>query len=167
MGRSIDPRVGAFLVATALVACLADGASRPLRADASLPLSEMYVRPVGPRGLEPTAQLLALQGKRVLIQGYMVREEEPFPGYFMLASVPVTLAERGDGPADYLPLSTVFVHLPAAQRDEMVGYVRSELELAGTLELGAKEETSGRISYVRLRLDDLNDARNLPKEQTE
>lgn len=159
--------MAALFVAGAVAACVATGAPEPLRADASLPLSDLFVRPVGPRGLEPTPSLLGLQGKRVLVQGFMVQEEEPLPGYFMLASLPVSLAERADGPADYLPPGTLFVHLPDAQRDEIVAYVRTELEVAGTLELGAKEETSGRISYVRLRLDDLRDARNRPKEQTE
>jgi len=161
MRRSIHSRVAVFCLVAVVIAGIAACATAPrLRGDeVSLPLSEFFVRPVGPRGQEPTQTLLGLNGKRVLVQGFMVREEEPFPGLFMLAALPVSIAERADGPADYLPPATLFVHLPDAQRDEIVKYVPARLELAGTLELGAKEEASGRVSYVRLRLDDLEDAR--------
>jgi len=53
--------------------------------------------PVGPRGLEPTDKLLRLRDQRVRVQGYMVREEEPLPGLFLLTSMPVALAELADG----------------------------------------------------------------------
>jgi len=122
--------------------------------EAELQLGDMFVRPVGPRGLEPTPQLLALGGKRVLVRGFMVAEEEPYPGFFMLAPVPVDLADRADGPADFLPGSTLFVHLPPDQRGSMVRFTPGPLELVGKLELGPAEESSGRISWVRLQLDD-------------
>lgn len=167
MNRSIRSYVLMVCAALAVAGCATAPPPAIARDEVPLPFSDFFVRPVGPRGTEPTATLLALEGRRVLVRGFMVREEEPYPGFFMFVAFPVTIAERADGPADSLPPATLFVHLPEAQRDQIAHFVPVELELAGTLELGAKEETSGRISYVRLRLDDLNDARNLPKEQTE
>lgn len=143
----------------AIVGCAAPHAPSVRRDAVPLQFSEFFIRPVGPRGHTPTATLVGLNGKRVSVRGFMVHEEEPYPGLFIFASLPVTIAERADGPADSLPPATLFVHLPEAQRDEIANYVPAELELAGTLELGAKEEAGGRISYVRLRLDDLEDAR--------
>ena len=142
----------ALALALLAVACATPHLAPPV--DAQLALSDFFVRPVGPRGLEPSPELLALRGKRVLVRGYMVAEQEPYPGLFMLAQVPVELAERADGPADDLPPATLYVHLPPDQRWSTVGFVPGPLELAGTLELGPEEELSGRVSYVRLQLDD-------------
>ena len=121
----------------------------------NLRFSEFFVMPVGPRGLEPTSKLMTLRGKRVRIEGYMVEEEEPYPGLFLLTPFPVALAERADGPADFLPPATLYVHVPEAQSDERLPHRRERLALTGTLELGAREEVNGRFSTVRLRVDEL------------
>lgn len=141
------------LLLSLLLLCLAGCVTAPPAPE--LRFSDFFVRPAGPRGLEPTEKLLALQGRRVRVRGYVVAEEEPFPGVFMLAPLPVTVAERADGPADDLPAATLFVHLPDAHRAESVTPAREPVELSGILDLGAREEPSGRISYVRLLLDDL------------
>jgi hypothetical protein len=73
----------------------------------------------------------------------------------MLTEMPVSIAERADGPADFLPPATLFVHLPDALRDRVAAQGAAPIEVTGTLVLGAREEVSGRVSYVRLRLDDL------------
>lgn len=119
----------------------------------ALAFNDFYVMPVGPLGLEPTARLRSLHGKRVRLVGYMVHEEEPSAGVFMLAPRPVQLAEVADGPADDLPASTVFVHVPTRDLDHVVRYRAGLWTLTGTLELGAQAESNGRVSYTRLRLD--------------
>ena len=121
---------------------------------AELGFSDFFVRPVGPRGQEPTEKLLSLNGQRVRVVGWVVAEEEPFPGLFMLAPLRVSIAERADGPADDLPGATLFVHLPDGRRDWSAHAGDRPVEVTGTLDLGPKEEVSGRISYVRLLLDD-------------
>jgi hypothetical protein len=83
----------------------------------------------------------------------MVREEEPIPGLFMLTSLPVTIPEKEDGPSDDLPGATVFVHMPPEDAEKILAYRPGMWDLAGTLQLGAKEEANGRVSYVRLLLD--------------
>ena len=44
---------------------------------AILKFGEFFQMPVGPLGLEPSEKLLALNGKRIRLVGYMVREENP------------------------------------------------------------------------------------------
>ena len=119
-----------------------------------LDVKDFYKMPIGPRGMEPTTKLRSLGGKRVRLVGYMVREEEPAPGIFMLAPLPVQLAEVADGPADDLPATTVFVHMPAKDQDHRLPYRAGHWVLTGTLELGAKAEPNNRVSYTRLILDD-------------
>ncbi|MDD5271706.1 MAG: hypothetical protein PHU14_03190 [Methylovulum sp.] len=118
-----------------------------------LSLTEFYQFPVGPLGLKPTAKLLGLNNKRVRLSGYMIKEEEPTIGLFMLAPLPVSLAEKEDGPADDLPAATVFVHVPPADKDKVVSYRPGLWQLTGTLKLGNQEEANGRMSYTRLILD--------------
>ena len=118
-----------------------------------LSFREFYKLPVGPYGLEPTSKLLSLKGRRVRIQGYMVKEEEPTSGIFMLASHPVNIPEKEDGPSDDLPGATLFVHMPSEDSQKKLSYRPGIWDLVGTLRLGAKEEANGRISYVRLLLD--------------
>ncbi len=126
---------------------------------APLVFADFFQHPVGPRGLEPTQKLLQLDGQRVSVAGYMVREEEPTAGVFMLAPVPVSLTEIADGPADYLPGATLFVDLPAKYATQHIQFQPGSWQLVGTLDLGAREEPNGRISYVRLILDDLRSMR--------
>lgn len=132
------------------------GVVTQLPAPVELQFADFFQRPVGPRGLEPTPTLLALDGKRVRISGYMVSEEEPSPGAFMLAPVPTSLAEVADGPADYLPGATLFVQLPERVASQTIEFRPGLWSLTGTLELGAREEPNGRVSYVRLSLLDLS-----------
>jgi hypothetical protein len=118
-----------------------------------LNLKEFYKFPAGPRGLEPTQKLLRLKDKRVQVTGYMVKEEEPTAGLFMLAPLPVSMAEKEDGPADDLPPATLFVHVPPADKNKIIAYRQGLWQLIGILELGNQEEPNGRMSYTRLILD--------------
>jgi hypothetical protein len=119
---------------------------------ASIKFGEFFRMPVGPYGLEPSEKLLALNGKRVRLVGYMVREENPAAGCFILTPLPVTLGDEDEALSDDLPPSTVFVHL-ASSRDRNAPYIPGLIHLTGTLEVGAKDEAEGRVSAVRLILD--------------
>ena len=143
----------ACMVALPCCAQSGDAAPAQSRAAQDLAFSEFYVMPVGPLGLQPTTKLLGLRGTRVRLVGYMVQAEEPTPGVFMLAPQPVQLAEVADGPADDLPATTVFVHLPADESQRVIAYRAGPWALTGTFELGAQAESNQRVSYTRLRLD--------------
>jgi hypothetical protein len=126
---------------------------------AELKFRDFFVMPVGPRGLEMTPKLLELDARRVRILGYMARQEDPHPGFFMLAPVPVNVAEASGGMADDLPPATLFVHLPPSQATTVVPHQAGLLVLTGTLSVGNREEGDGRISIVRLQLDAPSDDR--------
>jgi hypothetical protein len=134
----------------------------PALAVTELSFDDFYRMPVGPLGLEPTPRLLGLAGQRVRLRGFMVREEEPLPGRFLLTPLPVALSERADGPVDDLPAATVFVHLPSDAAQSLSDYVPGPLVLEGRLELGAFDEADERKSWVRLRLDDTSIRRPRP-----
>lgn len=128
-------------------------ASQPLPQATDLAFREFYKLPVGPKGLEPTDKLLRLNNQYVRLQGYVVKEEEPLPGLFMMAPMPVAMAELADGPADYLPPATLFVHFQADNANKFLPHQPGIWTVVGRLELGGKEEPSGRRSYVRLLVD--------------
>jgi hypothetical protein len=146
--------LGAACVLLALPTRAATAASVPAaEAPVTLEFGDFYAQPVGRLGLEPSERLLHLNGHRVRLVGFMVNSEQPVAGVFMLAPLPVALSEEEDGPADDLPGSTVFVHLPGDYAQRTLKYRPGEWEVVGTLELGAREEANGRISYVRLLAD--------------
>lgn len=160
--RPAPGQCGVLLLLALTAGCANQPADDPSRAAASDPqavpaaelrLSEFFKLPVGPRGLEPTEKLRGLAGRRVRVEGYLVKEEEPFPGLVMLTPVPVTLAELADGPADYLPPATLFAHATGENANRILAYRPGPWTLTGTLELGSREEPNGRISYARLNLD--------------
>ena len=117
-----------------------------------LKFNEFFVTPVGPRGLELTDKLRQLDGQRVRILGYMVRQEEAPTGSFLLAPLPAQVHEHENGLADDLPASTLHVFSPS-HREEAVPYTPQLLLLTGTLSVGNRTGADGRISTVRLTLD--------------
>ena len=117
---------------------------------AELKFSEFFVTPVGPRGLELTDKLKALDGKRVRILGYMVAQEEAPRGSFLLTPVPVQLHDHDSALADDLPATTVHVSVTG---EPAIGFTRALLLLTGTLSVGNRAERDGRVSIVRLTVE--------------
>lgn len=79
-----------------------------------LKFNEMFKMPVGPRGMEPTPKLLALDKQRVRIIGYMANQENAVPGLFIVAPLPVHMGDDDDSFADDMPVNSIFVHLTSA-----------------------------------------------------
>jgi|KBSSwiStaDraftv2_1062776.scaffolds.fasta_scaffold02522_16 hypothetical protein len=119
----------------------------------TLSFCDFYQMPIGAKGLQPTDQLQRLRGQTVRIVGYMVHEENPTPGLFMLASQPVSLADIEDGPADDLPATMITAHMPEADAQQILPYRPGLWELTGKLDIDNREERNGRVSFVRLLLD--------------
>ncbi len=101
--------------------------------------------------LRPSKQALALSGKRVRLQGFMVQMELPSTGSFFVASHPVTCDEAGAGIGD-LPLDAVRVIAPSS-KGKVIPWMRGPLEMSGVFEVGNREEEDGRVSAFRLTLD--------------
>ena len=115
-----------------------------------LKFREFFKMPIGARGLEASAKLVALAGQRVRILGYMARQALPGAGTFILAPLPVALGDEDESLSDDLPASSVFVHFnPGVD----VAHFSGLLRLTGTLSLGPFDEADGHVSTVRLELD--------------
>ena len=119
---------------------------------AELKFSDFFVSPIGERGLTFTDKLRGLDGRRVRLLGYMVQEEKPTPGVFILSPYPAQIHDHDNALADGLPPSVVHVSVPTG-RDQPVPHSPRLLLLTGTLSVGNRSEADGRISMVRLAAD--------------
>ncbi len=120
---------------------------------ADLKFRDLFKLPVGPKGLEPTDKLAGLDGKRVRIVGYMVQQEPPLAGSFILSPLPVVAGDADDSFADDIPASAIFVVLPKSA-DTVVPPLAGLIQLTGTLRVGAREMPgAGRVAPAVLELD--------------
>lgn len=113
---------------------------------------DFFSSPVGPQGLVLSDTLRQADGHTVRLTGYMVQQELPTPGRFMLTPRPVQMSEHADGEADDLPPATVMVELDPSQADWQVPHVRGLVSVNGQLRVGRLEDASGRVSWVGLQL---------------
>jgi hypothetical protein len=114
-----------------------------------LKFSEFY-GPIGDRGLEFSAKIQALAGKRVRLSGFMVREPSPAVGAFRFAALPIAVENNGLCFADDVPPAVAQLVAPAGTP---IPWRPGRLMVSGKLELGPRLETDGRNSFVRLVLD--------------
>jgi hypothetical protein len=117
-----------------------------------LRFADFFKLPMGSKGAEITPALWQANGQTVRLTGYMVQQERPVLGHFMLTPRPVRMSEHSDGDADDLPAAWAMVYLDPGQQDFAVPYQRGLLELSGVLSVGRMEEADGRVSWVRLQL---------------
>ena len=101
--------------------------------------------------LKPSRTLLQLNGKRVRLIGFMAQMETPPTGAFYLCPRPITCDEEGGGTAD-LPPESVFV-IVRSQTGKEVPFIPRAVEVTGILEVGNRQESDGRVSFIRLVLD--------------
>ncbi len=127
---------------------LAQSATMP-----ELRFGEMFASPVGPRGLQPSAKLLALNGQAVRMLGYMAATELPMMGRLILTPLPASLGDEDEHLADDLPATAVFVHLSGPAAGQTVPNRAGLIRLQGRLALGPQGEADGHVSTVRLLLD--------------
>lgn len=135
---------------------------------------DFYKMPIGPRGMEFTDKIKALDGKRVRLAGFQVAEmvgvcnaepdagsparkaramfEASVPGRVMLTPMPDSVNFNHYGLCEDLPPQVAFVTVP-----ELFGQAVPQhpgpLLVTGTLSLGNKSEPDGRVSSVRITLD--------------
>ena len=124
---------------------IAHGATKPV----SLAFSEFFVP--SPTALQLSPKLLALNGKRVRLDGYMVKMEEALPGAFYLTAHPTFCDEEGAGTAD-LPPGCVRVIVRGA-KNRPLSFVGRPLIVTGILQVGALTDADGQVSHFRLILD--------------
>lgn len=115
-------------------------------------LDRLYVSPAGRRGLEFTPEARQLDGKRVRLTGFMVRQTQPVPWCFLLSPISLSLHEREYGLAEDLPPSALHVFYPRSL-PPVLPWERRPLVVTGIFNLGNREEADGRISAARLTID--------------
>jgi len=126
---------------------------RPPEGIVDLKFGEFFKTPAGRYGIEPTERLVALAGKRVRMAGYIVGQDTPSPGRFILAPFRLTLATAADGPADDLPPTTVWVALPSSLQSADLPPVPVPVAVSGILSVGSAQEEHGRVSFVRITME--------------
>lgn len=114
---------------------------------------DFFHTPVGPTGLEISDTLRQADGQTVRLVGYMVQQENPAPGRFLLTSNPVQMSEYAHSDENDLPPATVVVYLDPSQQDWAVPHVSGLVTVSGSLSINRHEERDGRVSWVRLQLD--------------
>ena len=127
-------------------------ASAPQQAAQPLLFKDFFQQPLGPKGIQLTNTLLHADGQTVQLTGFMVQQEQPSLGRFMLTPRPVRMSEHADGDADDLPAAWVMVYLDESQKDFAVPHVRGLIAVSGVLSVGRLEESDGRVSWVRMQL---------------
>jgi hypothetical protein len=140
--------------ATALVLAVPATTSAQPQAEGPVELkfASFFRMPIGARGLEISQTLRNADGRSVRLVGYMVQQEQPVPGRFLLAPRPMQLSEHADGDADDLAPATVTVLLAADQRNRVVVHQAGPVALAGRLQVG-RDDQGGRVSWFRLQLE--------------
>lgn len=114
---------------------------------------DIFKTPVGDKGLEPTAALLALDGKRVRMVGYMVRQPSAPKSVFLLSPLPVEISDEDEPLADDLPPSIVAVEVGKAA-DKAIPQLPGLIQITGVLHVGATTDAAGgRVSPVQIALD--------------
>lgn len=103
--------------ADALAAQLASQSKLPVAPEgvAELYFNEIYQFPAGPHGLEFTRHIQELEGRRVRVMGFMVRQEHPAPHRIILAPYSFTTNEAEYGLCDDLPPGIVYVDVPSSR----------------------------------------------------
>lgn len=133
----------------------------PVReAYAPFEMTQAFVLPAGPKGLEYSAAARALEGRKVRIAGSMVRHLHDDPAVFLLTPQAMALNMAEYGLADDLPPQAVHVILDVLP-GKAPEWVRRPLVIYGRLELGPREEADGRISQFRLFADHVTAADGL------
>lgn len=150
---SLVRTIAAASCAASVLVTTPASAQRPGADVVDLKFASFFTQPVGPRGLSISDGLRAADGRRVRLVGYMVAQEQPLAGQFMLTPRPVQMSEHADGEADDLPPSTVTVLLDPRQRDRLVPHHSGLISLTGRLSVGRAEDALGRVSWVRLQLE--------------
>lgn len=117
-----------------------------------LELQAFFKMPIGPKGLEVSDKVLNASGKKVRLTGYMVKNELPMPGVFMLTPRPLQMSEHADGDANDLPASVCWVYLDDRQKNWLVPHVPGLLTVEGQFTFKRIEASDGSVAWFHLNL---------------
>ena len=139
-----------FQVAASNLGCASS--QTPSESIIDIGFKEFFKQPIGPAGLEFTEKLMQTTGKQVCIQGYMVNQEHPPAGKFILAPLALEMHEHSDGEADDLPASAIIVQLDESQKDQLIRHEPGLLAIKGKIKVGRHEDENGRVAWIVIQL---------------
>lgn len=122
--------------------------ARAADADNTLRFNELYSGGGGVLGLQFSEKVQHLNGKKVVIQGFMAPPLKAEADFFVLTREPVALCPFCQSDADW-PDNILVVYL-----DERQNFVQNNttIEVEGILEIGSHEDAAtGFVSQMRLR----------------
>lgn len=112
-----------------------------------------FFKPViGDRGPEYTERIRSLHGKKVRVQGFMVREQSRKAGVFMLAPWPTRIESDGFCVYEDFPPATLHVLLPEGDQ-RTAPFKPGLLSVIGVLEVRPAPMPDGRNCVASLRLE--------------
>jgi hypothetical protein len=102
------------------------------------------------RGLVFSDKLVALNGKRVMMTGFMAPPLKPALDFFVLTRVPLALCPFCASDAEW-PEDIVFVRMPQGRTIQPAA---APVRVSGRLDIGTKtDEATGFVSLVRIAAD--------------
>ena len=149
-GKGAAPLLSRFLLGLILLAAISPGA----KAAELLKFGEMYAG-VSVLGLTLSDKLLALEGKEVIMEGFMAPPLKPTLSFFVLTRVPMSVCPFCSSDSDW-PYDIVVVYL-----DKKVTALPFDrpLRVEGRLELGTKTDPeTGFVSLVRIHAQRIREA---------
>lgn len=108
--------------------------------------------PIGPKGLEVSEEVLNASGQKIRLTGYMVKNELPTQGVFMLSPRPIQLSEHADGDANDLPAAVCLVYLDEHQKNWIVPHIAGPLTVEGQFAFKRIEASDGSVAWFHLYL---------------
>jgi hypothetical protein len=118
----------------------------------ALELQSFFKLPMGPKGMEVTDKVKQASGQKVRMTGFMVKNELPTQGAFMLAPRPVQMSEHADGDANDLPASVCWVYLDGPQKNWSVPYIPGPVTVEGIFTFKRLEAIDGSVAWFHLQL---------------
>lgn len=124
-------------------------------AQARLDFADLYSR-VTVRGVEFSPRLLALDGQRVVMEGWMAPPLKPKLDFFVLTKAPLTTCPFCSTAAEWPP-DIVLVIMPPGRTAEPT---TRRIRVVGRLEVGVKEDKeTGFVSLVRIYAERVEEVR--------
>jgi hypothetical protein len=115
-------------------------------------LQSFFKMPIGPKGLEVSEKVLNASGQKIRLTGYMVQNELPTQGVFMLSPRPIQLSEHADGDANDLPAAVCLVYLDDRQKNWIVPHIAGPLSVEGQFTFKRIEASDGSVAWFHLYL---------------
>ncbi|MEO7917531.1 MAG: hypothetical protein ABIR16_07785 [Dokdonella sp.] len=134
----------------------------PPKHTTDLKFRDLFRLPVGPKGIQASEQLQALDGRRVRMVGFMVRSNEPRHSSFILAPMPVEISDEDEAEADDIPFNSVLVTLPESL-DSTIPNLAGLIRVTGVLRVASVEDTDSERMFSVLIQFDHKPARALAK----